>query len=95
MIFLLLGVVGILLAVIFFLISDIRKSRASHQKKVVLFQEMIVHLLDNHDIQNDKIKISDELKEKLQNANHTLSTDIGSLIHDFVETLSQNNLLKK
>ncbi len=95
MMFLLLGVVGILLAVIFFLIFDIRRSRESHRKKVVLFQEMIVHLLDNQDIQNDKIKLSDELKEKLQNANHLLSTDIGSMIQDFVETLSQNNLLKK
>ncbi|HEX8562520.1 MAG TPA: hypothetical protein VF676_06020 [Flavobacterium sp.] len=95
MIYILVVIVAVLLAIIVFLGMDLKKSRLNHEKRIAVLQEMIARLLDNQDVQTSKIKLSDEMNQKIDSANRVISNDILALVHDFVDTLSKNNLLKK
>jgi predicted Holliday junction resolvase-like endonuclease len=88
-------IILLLIVVIFYLSSNFVKITREHARKVETLRGMIVELLNNQNLQSEQIKLSDELKEKLSAANVTLSHDIGSMVYDFIDTLSKNNLLDK
>lgn len=95
MIYLLTCAIVLLIAIIIYVRIDSRNSVLRHQKKTELLREMIVHLLNDQSIQSEKIRLAEELREKLNSANKILSVDISEMMHDFIDTLSQNDLLKK
>jgi len=85
----------LLVAIIVKLAIGSRKLQRSHDQKMLLMKQMMVHLLENQDAQSTKIRLSEELKDRLQQANRSLSNEIVAMMHDFIETLTQNDLLKK
>ncbi len=95
MIYILIITVGVLITIILFLGFAQKKSQAVHERKVEVLQQTILHLLSNQDIQTGKIKLSEELQEKIQVANRTISDAVLSAVTEIIETASQNNLLNK
>lgn len=95
MIYILSFTIFALIGAIVYLSISLRKSRKSHLKKMETLQKMIVQLVASQNAQSDHIRLSENLKEKLHSANTTLSHDILTMMREFIEVLSKNNLLKK
>lgn len=93
MIYLLIAVIVLLSLTIVVLSVNFRKARLSHDHKVNELQYVIVQLTaDNHE-KLAQLKLSDELREKLHFAREKIDRDILAMQHDFIDTLSKNDLI--
>jgi exonuclease VII small subunit len=87
MIYLSISLIVILCFTVLGLIINYNQSKEVFQNKIELLESIIEELNANFENQNQKIKLSDDLKLKLKQANDTLSKGIMNMNVDLFETL--------
>lgn len=94
MIYILIFIIVLLSLTIVYITIDFKKTKSRHVKKVAELNYVIAGLASNNDIQSGQLKLSDELKIKLNIARETIDKDILAMQHDFVKTLIKNKLVE-
>ena len=87
MIYLLIVIIGALCFVIFGLIANFKISNLNFQRRVLLLEEIILELKSNLENQNQKVKLSEDLRVKLKASNESLSYSIFNLNCEIFEEL--------
>jgi cell division protein FtsL len=87
MIYILVLIIGALCFVIFGLIVNYKTSNLNFQRRVLLLEEIILELKSNLENQNQKIKLSEDLRVKLKASNEALSNSIFNLNCEIFEEL--------
>lgn len=73
--------------VIFGLIANFKTSNLDFQKRIMLLEDIILEMKSNLEDQNQKIKLSEELRIKLKASNETLRNSIFNLSCEIFEEL--------
>lgn len=87
MVYILIIVIGALCFVILGLIANFKTSNLDYQRRVMLLEEIILDMKSNLENQNQKIKLSEDLRLKLKASNETLNNSIFNLNCDIFEEL--------
>ena len=95
MVIFLIVVIALLIGIIFYLNLEFYKEKKHFQTKMEMMQQFIIEITQKQSGQNNQVKLSDELNEKLKTSNAVLSHDIFGLNYELFDMLSKNNLLKK
>ena len=75
------------LVLIIYLINKIQLDRQKFQSKIKILEDFIVQISTEQKTQNNQLRLSDELKEKLTQINATLTKDIYEINFNLVEEL--------
>lgn len=75
---------------IFGLIVSFKISNLDFQRRVMLLEDIILEMKSNLEDQNQKIKLSDDLRVKLKASNEALKDSIFSLNCEIFEELYSN-----
>jgi len=78
---------------IFYLNYKFYNDRKKFRSKLQTLEEFIVKINKQQAIQNNQLQLSDDMRQKLNAINATLSNDIFDLNYELFEVLSKNNLL--
>lgn len=87
MVYVLTLIIGVLCLVIFGLIANFKTSNLDFQKRIMLLEDIILEMKSNLEDQNQKIKLSEELRIKLKASNETLRNSIFNLSCEIFEEL--------
>ena len=87
MVYILILIIGLLCFVIFGLIANFKISNLNFQRRVMLLEDIILEMKSNLEDQNQKIKLSEDLKVKLKTSNEALSNSIINLNYEIFEEL--------
>ena len=87
MVYILILIIGALCFVIFGLIANFKTSNLNFQRRVMLLEDIIIEMKSNLEDQNQKIKLSEDLRVKLKASNETLSNSIFNLNCEIFEEL--------
>jgi len=87
MVYILILIIGALCFVIFGLIVNYKTSNLNFQRRVLLLEEIILELKSNLENQNQKVKLSEDLRVKLKASNEALSNSIFNLNCEIFEEL--------
>lgn len=87
MIYILILLIGILCFVIFGLIANFRVRNLNFQKRILLLEEIILEMKSNLEMQNQKVKLSEDLRLKLKASNETLMNSIFNLNQEIFKEL--------
>lgn len=87
MVYILTLIIGALCFVIFGLIANFKIGNLEFQRRVMLLEEIILEMKSNLEDQNQKIKISEDLRIKLKASNEALSNSIFNLNCEIFEEL--------
>lgn len=93
MIYVLIAIIVLLSIAMVYISIDFKRAKHIHEEKVNELNFVIVQLLDSQKDQIGKLKLSDELKEKLKKAREIIDRDFIAMQFDSIKTLSENNLL--
>lgn len=94
MIYILAITILLLMGVIVFQMALFARSRRRHEQKMEVLRQVVVELANSNAERQHQVRLSDELLQKLRKANVAISHDIASMVKDFVDTLSRNDLLE-
>jgi predicted Holliday junction resolvase-like endonuclease len=83
----------ILCFIIFVLIKNYKISTIDFQNKVQLLESLIKELSQNLKYQNQKVKLSEDLKTNMRQSNHLLSNKIVDLNNEMFEEMFQKKIL--
>ena len=75
------------LVLIIYLITKIQLDRQKFQSRIAILEGLIVQISTEQKAQNNQLKLSEELKEKLTQINATLTKDIYEVNFKLVEEL--------
>lgn len=78
---------GVLCLVVFELISRFKISNLDSQRRVILLEEIILEMKSNLEVQNQKVKLSEDLRLKLKASNETLMNSIFNLNQEIFKEL--------
>jgi hypothetical protein len=87
MVYILMLLIGILCFVIFGLIANFRVRNLNFQKRILLLEEIILEMKSNLEMQNQKVKLSEDLRLKLKASNETLMNSIFNLNQEIFKEL--------
>jgi cell division protein FtsL len=87
MVYILILIICALCFVIFGLIVNFKISNLDFQRRVMLLEEIILEMKSNLENQNQKVKLSEDLKVKLKASNKNLSNSIFNLNYELLEEL--------
>lgn len=87
MVYILILIIGALCFVILGLIANFKISNLNFQKRVMLLEDIILEMKSNLEDQNQKVKLSEDLRLKLKKSNKTLSSSISNLNYEIFEEL--------
>ena len=87
MVYILILIIGALCFVIFGLIANFKISNLDFQRRVMLLEDIIIEMKSNLEDQNQKIKLSEDLKVKLKASNEALKNSIFNLNCEMFEEL--------
>ncbi|HQZ24201.1 MAG TPA: hypothetical protein PLD18_02785 [Flavobacterium sp.] len=87
MVYILILIIGALCFVIFGLIANFKISNLDFQRRVMLLEDIILEMKSNLEDQNQKIKLSEDLRVKLKASNEALSNSIFNLNCEIFEEL--------
>ena len=87
MVYILTLIIGVLCFMIFGLIVNFKISNFNFQKRIMLLEDIILEMKSNLEDQNQKIKLSEDLKVKLKESNKTLNNSIVNLNCEIFEEL--------
>ena len=73
--------------VIFGMIVNFKMSNSDFQKRIMLLEEIILEMKSNLENQNQKIKLSEDLRLKLKASNEALNNSIFNLNYEIFEEL--------
>jgi cell division protein FtsL len=90
MVYILILIIGALCFVIFGLIVNFKTSNLTFQRRVMLLEDIILEMKSNLENQNQKVKLSEDLRVKLKASNETLSNSIFNLNYEIFEELYSN-----
>ena len=90
MTYVLILIIGVLCFVIFGLIINFKISNLDFQRRVMLLEDIIMEMKSNLENQNQKIKLSDDLRVKLKASNEALNHSIFNLNYEIFEELYAN-----
>ncbi|MGL2963159.1 hypothetical protein ACSVH2_04980 [Flavobacterium sp. RSB2_4_14] len=79
------------LALIIYLVLKIQSDKERFQSRVKYLEEIIQQLCVEQKVQNNQLKLSEELKQKIIEVNSTISQDIYELNYKLVEGLYPKN----
>jgi len=79
--------IGALCFVVFKLITRFQISNLDFQRRVLLLEEIILEMKSNFEVQNQKVKLSEDLRVKLKVSNTTLMNSIFNLNCEIFEEL--------
>ena len=72
---------------IFGLIANFKISNLDFQRRVMVLEDIIIEMKSNLENQNQKVKLSEDLRLKLKKSNETLSSSISNLNYEIFEEL--------
>ncbi|MGV3695573.1 hypothetical protein [Flavobacterium sp.] len=75
------------LVLIVYLISKIQLDRQKFHSRIKVLEDFIVEISNEQKAQDNQLKLSDELRDKLKHINATLSKDIYEVNFKLVEEL--------
>jgi len=75
------------LSLIVYLINKIQIDRQKFNSRIKVLEEFIVQISNEQKAQDNKLQLSEELKERLNHINATLSKDIYDVNFNLVEEL--------
>jgi cell division protein FtsL len=87
MVYILILIIGTLCFVVLGLIANFKISNLDFQRRVMLLEEIILEMKSNLEDQNQKIKLSEDLRLKLKASNETLNNSIFNLNYEIFEEL--------
>ena len=87
MVYILILIIGALCFVIFGLIANFKISNLNFQRRVMLLEDIIIEMISNLEDQNQKVKLSEDLKVKLKVSNETLNNSVFNLNYEMFEEL--------
>jgi hypothetical protein len=87
MVYILILIIGALCFVIFGLIANFKRSNLDFQRRIMLLEDIILEMKSNLEDQNQKIKLSEDLRVKLKVSNTTLMNSIFNLNCEIFEEL--------
>ena len=87
MVYILILIIGALCFVIFGLIANFKISNLNFQRRVMLLEDIIIEMKSNLEDQNQKVKLSEDLKVKLKVSNETLNNSVFNLNYEMFEEL--------
>jgi len=87
MVYILILIIGVLCFVIFGLVVNFKISNLDFQRRVMLLQDIIFELKSNLEEQNQKVKLSEELRLKLKASNETLNNSIYNFNFEMLEDI--------
>jgi cell division protein FtsL len=90
MIYILTVIISLLCLVVFRLIVNFKISNLDFQKRVMLLEGIILELKSNLENQNQKVKLSEDLRVKLKASKEALSNSIFNLNCEIFEELYSN-----
>ncbi len=90
----LIAIIFLNLAIIAYLFQKNSIAKRQHLKKSEALQSIIAELLNSQQNQNEKIQLANEIKEKLKISQSKLNNDILALQFEFLDILTENNLLR-
>lgn len=73
--------------VVFELISRFKISNLDFQRRVILLEEIILEMKSNLEVQNQKVKLSEDLRLKLNASNENLVNSIFNLNQEIFKEL--------
>ncbi len=85
MVYVLIVIVGILCIVIFGMIANFKTCNLSYQRRIMLLEDIILDMKSNLENQNQRIKLSEDLRVKLKESNETLNNSIFHLNYEMFE----------
>lgn len=91
----LIGVIAFLIGVIVYLNIAFYREKRRFSVKIETMQHAIAEITRKQSGQDSRVKLSEELNEKLRSSQATLSQDIFGLNYQLFDLLSKNNGLKK
>jgi cell division protein FtsL len=87
MVYILILIIAALCFVIFGLIVNFKISNLDFQRRVMLLEDIILEMKTNLENQNQKVKLSEDLRLKLKASNKALSNSISNLNYEIFEEL--------
>lgn len=87
MVYILTLIIGALCFVIFGLIANFKISNLDFQRRIMLLEDIILEMKSNLEDQNQKIKLSEDLRVKLKASNESLKDSIFNLNCEIFEEL--------
>lgn len=87
MVYVLALIIGVLCFLIFGLVANFKISNLDFQKRIMLLEDIILEMKSNLENQNQKIKLSEDLRQKLKASNETLSNSIFNLNYEIFEEI--------
>jgi hypothetical protein len=75
------------LIIIVYLLDKIQTDRVNFKTKIKILEEFMVHINNEQFIQNNKLHLTDELKQKIKLVNDTLNREIFDLSYQLFEEL--------
>lgn len=75
------------LVLIIYLITKIQLDRQKFNSRIKVLEDFILRISEEQNAQSNQLKLSDELKERLNHINATLSKDIYDVNFKLVEEL--------
>ena len=87
MVYILSLLIGALCFVIFGLIANFKSSNLDFQRRIMLLEDIILEMKSNLEMQNQKVKLSEDLKVKLKASNEALKNSIFNLNCEIFEEL--------
>lgn len=87
MVYVLALIIGVLCFLIFGLVANFKISNLDFQKRIMLLEDIILEMKSNLENQNQKIKLSEDLRLKLKASNETLSNSIFNLNYEIFEEI--------
>ena len=87
MVYVLILIIGALCFAIFGLIVSFKVSNLDFQRRVMLLEDIILEMKSNLEDQNQKIKLSEDLRVKLKASNEALGNSIFNLNCEIFEEL--------
>jgi cell division protein FtsL len=91
MVYILILIIGALCFVIFGLFVNFKTSNLDFQRRVMLLEDIILEMKSNLENQNQKVKLSEDLRLKLKASNKALSNSISTLNYEIFEELYTKN----
>lgn len=79
MIYFFIAIILLLLCFAFYINIQFYRNKKEYQKKIAFLEDIILDLSNNYEKQNQKIKISEDVKAKLELSNESLSNLIYNL----------------
>lgn len=87
MVYVLTLIIGVLCFVIFGLVTNFKISNLDFQKRIMLLEDIILEMKSNLENQNQKIKLSEDLRKKLKASNEALKNSIFNLNYEIFEEI--------